>query len=133
MSAIQHAVLEEPSPTLLSAAVDGTGLALVARPALPDANTTDRPVGYVLVLTADAVAYVPELAVSPDWQRRGVGSVLLAAVSDRVDAEELRLTVRAEDDDARAFYRDRGFSLREALPDHYETGAGTGLLLGRPL
>jgi len=128
LSAIQRAVLSDPSPALLTAALDGAALALVAR--------YDRPVGYVLALTPGAVAYVPELAVDTPWQRRGIGTRLLGSVRDRAaatGAEELRLTVRAGDDEARAFYRDRGFEVLERVPDHYETGSGTGLLLRRPL
>ena len=125
---IQHAVLAEPSPALLDAAVNGIATALVAR--------FDRPVGYLLMLTADDAAYVPELAVESDCQRQGIGTALLEAAADRArtdGATELRLTVRLEDDDASAFYRAQGFDVLERLPEHYDTGTGTGLLLTRPL
>ncbi|WP_136689023.1 GNAT family N-acetyltransferase [Halorhabdus amylolytica] len=152
---IQRDVLAEPTPDLLAAAVDGTaaaspstgtrnatdadivdgaGLALVAQVDRP--ARSDDPVGYVLVLTAGDVAYVPELAVASAWQRQGVGTELIEGACERATADgatEIRLTVRAADGGARAFYRERGFELLEELPDHYEAGAGTGLLLGRPL
>lgn len=134
LRAIQRAVLAEPSPDLLASAVDGAGLALVAGVDQP--GRTDDPVGYALALTAGEVTYVPELAVTPAWQRRGIGTALLEEIAERATADgvsEVRLTVRADDDAARAFYRDCGFEVLEELPGHYETGSGTGLLLRRLL
>ncbi|WP_135667732.1 GNAT family N-acetyltransferase [Halorhabdus rudnickae] len=134
LRAIQRAVLAEPSPDLLAVAVDGAGLALVARVDQP--AQTDDPVGYALALTADEITYIPELAVTPAWQRQGIGTVLIERTAERATADgvtEIRLTVRADDDAARAFYRDCGFEVLEELPDHYETGSGAGLLLRRRL
>lgn len=128
MNAIQHQTLVEPTPTLLRALLDGPGVVLLAE--------RDRPVGYAMALLADDVAYVPELAVEPDSQRDGVGSQLLGAVGERArqgGCDELRLTVRADDEDARAFYRNQGFDVVERLPEHYETGSGVGLLLAKRL
>lgn len=132
LRAIQRTVLPEPSPDLLAAAVDGAALGLVARVDRP--TQADAPVGYAVSLTGDELAYVPELAVVPAWQRQGIGTALLEAVGDRAakrGVDELRLTVRREDEGARAFYRERGFDVLEELPDHYETGSGAGLLLRR--
>ncbi|MFW5955937.1 MAG: GNAT family N-acetyltransferase [Halorhabdus sp.] len=128
LHAIQRATLAEPAPELLSSIVEGAGLSLVAQ--------LDRPVGYVLALTPGGVAYVPELAVESAVQRRGIGSQLLEAVVERAreaGAVDVRLTVRLEDEGARAFYREQGFDVRERLADHFETGSGTGLLLARQL
>jgi len=94
----------------------------------------DAPVGYALAVSDgdDEAAYLAELAVSPAHQGSGHGSALLDALLDRLEGkgvEELRVTVRTVDEQARAFYQDRGFETRERIPDHYETG--DGLLLAR--
>jgi ribosomal-protein-alanine N-acetyltransferase len=79
-----------------------------------------------------AVAYLAELAVAPGHRRRGHGSALLSAVLDRLaDHDELRLTTRAADDRARAFYEAAGFERLRRLPGHYADG--DGLLYGRRL
>ena len=128
LRAIQASTLSEPAPTLLTAAVEGAGLALTA--------VLDQACGYILALTADGSAYVPELAVAHSCQRRGIGTKLLEAVGQRANAngaDQLRLTVRLEDDGARAFYREQGFDVIARLPDHFESGSGTGLLFARRL
>lgn len=128
MWAIQSRALAEPSPALLEAIVNGTGIALVAR--------ADRPVGYASAVVTSEVAYVPELAVLESYRREGIGTRLLERISDQArvaEADTLRLTVRAADGDARAFYRDRDFTVVDRHPDHYETGSGVGLTLARSL
>ncbi|MFW6437304.1 MAG: GNAT family N-acetyltransferase [Halococcoides sp.] len=128
LSAIQQAALDAPSPRLLAAAVDGLGIGLVA--------VTDRPVGYAYALLGDDVAYVPEIAVEPSRYRQGIGTALLEALLARVAAAavaEIRLTVRATDERARAFYRTNGFSEREHMPDYYETEPTGGIVLSRPV
>lgn len=124
---IQTATLAEPWPELLAAAVEGM-------PPLYVVEDGD-PVGYaVVVADGGSVAYVPELAVDPARQREGYGSRLLGALRERLTADgydQLRVTVRASDDGARAFYAEHGFVRLERLEDHFETG--DGLLLGLSL
>lgn len=127
LTAIRAASLREAPPLLLDVAVRGVGLVLVA--------TADGiPVGYAMAMRDDdrEVAYLAELAVAPDHRRRGHGSALLSAVADRLaDHERLRLTTRATDDRARAFYEAAGFEPLRELPGHYE--AGDGVLYDRRL
>lgn len=126
LRAIRAASLREAPPLLLDVAVRGVGLVLAA--------TTTEPVGYALVMCDEEgdVAYLAELAVAPDHRRRGHGSALLSAVLDRVAGHaELRLTTRADDERARAFYEAAGFERLEELPDHYADG--DGVLYGRRL
>ncbi|WP_181686041.1 GNAT family N-acetyltransferase [Halorhabdus salina] len=125
---IQNRTLSEPAPELLTAILDGAGLALVA--------VRDQPVGYVLALTPGTVAYVPELAVVSAHQRDGIGTRLLEAVGDRAvrnGAKQLRVTVHSDDEAARGFYRERGFDVLKRLPEQFDSGSGVGLLLGRDL
>ena len=127
LEAIRAASLRGAPPLLLDVAVRGVGLVLVAT-----APGTAEPAGYALALRdgEEEVAYLAELAVAPGCRRRGHGSALLSAVLDRLsDHEELRLTTRAADDRARAFYEAAGFERLGALPDHYEDG--DGVLYGR--
>jgi len=124
---IQQRALAEPWPELLAAAIEGTLPVYVV--------DVDGPVGYAIVVSdGESVAYVPELAVDPARQREGHGSRLLARLSDRLAAQgydQLRVTVLAEDEAARAFYADRGFEVLDRLDGHYE--AGDGLLLALSL
>lgn len=54
-------------------------------------------------------AYLKSLYVDPDWQGRGVGTELLEATVDRVEAAAVVLDVLRANDDAREFYEDRAF------------------------
>jgi GNAT superfamily N-acetyltransferase len=63
------------------------------------------------------------LAVSSDWQRRGVGAALIKdAVLRTLQAAEIAglraLAVHAKDDDARAFYERYGFIAAPTDPYH---------------
>ncbi|WP_275736630.1 N-acetyltransferase [Halorhabdus sp. SVX81] len=125
---IQNAAIDEPSPQLLRAAVDGLGIGLVA--------VSDRPVGYVFALVGETAAYVPEIAVDPAHQRRGIGTALLDGIAERTakaGASALRVTVRVDDERARAFYRTHGFREHERLPEYYGTEPAAGVVLSRPL
>jgi ribosomal-protein-alanine N-acetyltransferase len=130
LRAIQTAVLAEPWTELLTVAVDGPPVLLVATPESTDAagaaGTLVRS-GPAVTDGDDDAGYLAELAVAPDHQGEGHGSALLDALVDRFresGVAELRVTVRAVDEAAREFYRERGFERRERLPDHYERGDG---------
>lgn len=126
LRAVQQA-LTEPWPELLETAVDGPPPLYVL--------VEDRPVAYALVVAEQAgVAYVPEFAVHPDEQGRGLGSRLLSWLHEELAENgyaEMRLTVQASDERARGFYREHRFEKIERLADHFESG--DGILLGRPL
>lgn len=120
LRAIQAASLPEPEPELLDPALAPATLVLVAG---------DPPVGYAVVVPGETEAYLAELAVAPDHRRQGHGTALVEAATDRLDATALTLAVRRDDERARSFYRERGFTVRRPLPDHFE--GGEGLLLAR--
>jgi Acetyltransferases len=129
LRAVQTAVLAEPWPELLAAAAEGPLPLYVVE------DDPGPPVGYAVVVTdGGSVAYAPEVAVDPSRQREGHGSRLLGEVSRRLAAagyDELRVTVRANDDGARSFYADTGFSRVDRLDCHFENA--DGLLLSLPL
>lgn len=139
--AIQAAAFPDANRTLLRSGVRA-GLALVAVDETPvDWTTvpTSEAAGYVLVTADAASVYVAELAVAPGYRRRGHGRRLLAAVAARhPDRERLRLTTRADNEAARAFYASLGFREVRALPDYYGGEDGSeppadGVLLVRDL
>lgn len=119
--------LDEPAPALLAAAFDaGVGSVLVAE---PGDGTTDA-VGYALSVPGDSgtgttgedpvVVYLAELVVAPAYRRRSVGARLVRTVGERcTGCDQLRVTTRADDGEARAFYRDQGFEHVADLPGHF--------------
>ena len=67
------------------------------------------PVGFALVWNS---AFVKDLVVRPDWQNRGVGSVLLSEVFSRLKErgfESVALKVALANNNARRFYKRMGF------------------------
>ena len=58
-----------------------------------------------------------KLYVHPDHHGRGIGSRLLGEVESRVEGDELWLEVVDGNEQAFAFYRSRGFEVRERTPD----------------
>jgi len=64
-------------------------------------------------------AYLQTLAVKPGWRSRGVGSILLRAVEDRVFATgpNLFLYCTEDNDGARRFYEREGYQVVGRVPD----------------
>lgn len=120
LQTIQRQALEEPWPELLDAACGGALPLFVAE--------TDRVVGYAVVIPGEeGVSYLPELAVAPGEQGAGYGSTLLSTVCTQRRAlgdTLLWLTVRADDERVRSFYRKHGFERRETLPEQFDAGDG---------
>jgi len=127
LETLRSAALPDSSPRLLAYGVRGPPVSLVA--CAPDGTV----VGYALAMCDDAGdAYLAELAVAPGHRRQGYGRALVEAVARRLaDHDRLTLTTPADDERARAFYRDAGFALVERLPGHFE--GQDGVRLARPL
>ena len=116
--------------------------ALLARPVLAVAGTTDQAIGAALfaplfsTTRGMAGAYVSDLWVAPERRGTGLGVMLLAAVRDqtarRWGAGFLRLGVYADNTRARAFYDRLGF--RPSADETVLTLAGPALaaLKGAP-
>lgn len=136
LRALQARSLDSPQPELLDLATRGAGAEVLVT------TEGDEPVGYVLAVADEradpgdggrdgaagdgddrpATAYLAEVVVKPTARREGRATGLLAAVVDRLAVERLRLTVRADDGDARAFYRAVGFEPVDRLRGHYDDG-----------
>lgn len=143
---IQQTALAEPWPDLLEPAIAGPPLVLVTTAAstataestlVPDQigpPSDEVTVGYAVAIPEGKTAYLAEFAIAATARRQGLGSALLSALCSRLAAdgfERLRLTVRVEDEGARAFYDEQGFRVRSLIPHHYESG--DGLVLVRSL
>lgn len=125
-------LLDVRAPALLEASFEaGVGTVLVA-------DDDGALVGYVLAVPGDpdadpSIVYLAELVVAPGVRRQGWGEAILKALCDRMaDYDELRLTARATDEAARAFYRDHGFWELAALSDHFDSGDGVLLVRDLP-
>ena len=71
-----------------------------------------RPVGYVGMMCVLDEGYIANVAVSPDWRRKGIGDALIAELLRRAVSRELAfvtLEVRAGNEAAKALYAKHGF------------------------
>ncbi|MDT8368538.1 MAG: ribosomal protein S18-alanine N-acetyltransferase [Longimicrobiales bacterium] len=83
----------------------------------------DKLVGYAVLWCVVDQAELANIAVDPEWQRRGIGSRLLETVLERARARgviELFLEVRAGNRVARELYHRRGFVPVGVRRDYYD-------------
>lgn len=85
--------------------------------------------GYIVADIRDSftgtVGHVKDLAVAPDFRRRGIGRNLLEsglAELRGAGAGSVSLEVREENDAALELYRQMGFSPERTEPGYYEDG-----------
>lgn len=100
-----------------------------------------EPAGFIVGQLAADEAEVLSVGVVPQWQRRGVGSILiegLARAVKRADAKRLFLEVAADNQAAFELYRGLGFTAVGMRKGYYDR-AGSGqaaqdaLVLALPL
>jgi ribosomal protein S18 acetylase RimI-like enzyme len=70
----------------------------------------DKLIGYVDVIS-DGIddAYVRDLMVHPDYQRRGIGSTLLSMVKERIKKNRIKMVSLVFEPGLIDFYRKAGF------------------------
>ncbi|WP_049981659.1 GNAT family N-acetyltransferase [Halolamina rubra] len=108
-------LLPEPAPELLDPVAGGE---------LFVSTAAGGVVGYLLWLPGDPV-YVAEAVVHPEYRREGRGRALFEALFDRFEPETaVVLRVAADNEGARALYRELGFGRVGVEPDAYDGGAG---------
>jgi [ribosomal protein S18]-alanine N-acetyltransferase len=93
----------------------------------PDDDAPERLAGYAGVSTADEVAEVMTIAVSPERRGTGLGSRLLEILHTRAVATgstALMLEVRADNDPARCLYASRGFTVVHTRRGYYRSVQG---------
>lgn len=140
-------LLDHRAPALLEAAfdtrasgvagdvfvVDSGGVVAYALAVPGSREASERASGEAASHEAEpSVVYLAELAVAPGVRREGHASRLIEALAARYhEYDQLRVTVAAGDDGARAFYASAGFWELDELPGRF--GDEDGLLLLRGL
>jgi [ribosomal protein S18]-alanine N-acetyltransferase len=94
----------------------------------------DPLVAYCAVWVIFDELHINNLAVHPDWRRRGVASALLQWVLDAAEREgavRSTLEVRRSNDAARLLYERFGFTVAGTRPGYYRTPVEDALILWR--
>lgn len=132
--ALERRCFTEPWPPIAFAQfVHATGFLLAIDPtgvSRPGASPADgRLAGYVVTSPAmgegEQVAHIRNLAVDPDYRRRGIATRLIEASIARYPPgrfDRVRLEVRASNEPAIALYRRQGFTVTGRIPGYYADG-----------
>jgi [ribosomal protein S18]-alanine N-acetyltransferase len=100
------------------------------------AEAESQVAAYAGLMVSGDTADVQTLAVTPAFQRRGMGTMLLAALikeANRRGASTLLLEVRADNDAALALYTRHDFRQISRRRGYYDTGRVDALILRRAL
>ena len=121
--------LSEPSPAVLSAALDELALPPAIRSFQLFVSVTDRlatdstpggqPVGYVVSVSAETT-HLAELVVAPEFRRQGRARALCSAVLASA-TPPVTVHVAADNTAALALYESVGFVEHERAADRFET------------
>ncbi|WEV61349.1 ribosomal protein S18-alanine N-acetyltransferase [Streptococcaceae bacterium ESL0729] len=89
------------------------------------AEISYQPVAFLgfRLETRESSVYITNLVVKKEFQRQGLASKLLDELSQQVEAMNIckfRLEVRADNKEAQAFYKARGFLVKEKILAYYE-------------
>lgn len=93
-------------------------------------------VGYIGSQIVFPEADVMNVAVRPEYRRRGVGQILVEALSTHlrnIDCESLTLEVRASNAPAIALYEKLGFAQVGRRPNYYRNPKEDALILRKEL
>lgn len=96
------------------------------------AQTADGVIGYVGMMYVLDEGYISNIAVRPDYRRRGVADVLLNALEQRARAlmlSFLTLEVRAHNAPAIALYEKHGYRVAGRRKNYYEKPTEDALLM----
>ena len=96
----------------------------------------DRPVGFVDGECAFGVCELNNIAVLPQYRRRGVGNALLLALGQGArdkDCAVIQLEVRRSNQTALDFYRENGFVQVGRRKNYYTAPIEDALLLDKDL
>ena len=96
------------------------------------ARDGDRVVGYIGSQSVPPESDVMNLAVHPEYRRRGLGTALLNTLEQRLvlrGVTVLALEVRRSNADAIALYEKHGFTLAGVRKNYYRTPKEDALIL----
>ena len=96
------------------------------------AEAEGRVVGYVGLMYVLDEGYISNVAVHPDWRRRGAADALLTALEQRANALRLSfltLEVRESNAPAIALYQKHGFRAVGRRKDYYEKPKEDAILM----
>jgi ribosomal-protein-alanine N-acetyltransferase len=92
----------------------------------------DRLIGFAVgeARAREREGWIATLAIHPDYQRRGLGRQLLAAVEAHLPAPTLKLTVRVSNTPAIALYEQAGYRPVNRIARYY-SGGEDGMVMER--
>jgi ribosomal-protein-alanine N-acetyltransferase len=126
---VEHGLPWSWSPRRLAQQIrDPDAVVLVAR-------SGPEVAGFATMVYADRTAHLNLLAVTPRWQRAGIGTRLLTWLEETAmvaGIERIDLELRAGNDAARAFYAARGYGTGAVVPGYYR-GRESALRMHRTL
>ena len=97
------------------------------------ARHRDRMAGYLLAWRLEGEIHLGNLAVSKEYQRRGVGQALLSWLIERATPGRITLEVRASNFAAQELYRRFGFQAVALRRGYYQDSGEDALVMMREL
>ena len=88
--------------------------------------------GYTAFSTVLDEGYIANVAVSPDYRRRGLGDALVSAMTEEARRRELSfltLEVRESNAPARALYEKHGYGIVGIRKNYYEKPTESAILM----
>lgn len=92
--------------------------------------------GYIGWWTVEGQALITHVAVDPAARRKGIGTLLVECAVDQAreaQAHEVRLQLRAPNEQARGLYRSAGFEEVGCVPDYYDNPTDDAVVMALPL
>ncbi len=96
----------------------------------------DSVAGYIGSQSVMGESDMMNVAVHPEYRRRGIGEALVLALCEALKARgnaSLALEVRASNEPAKALYEKLGFSLAGRRPNYYRNPREDALILKKAL
>lgn len=92
---------------------------------------TDAVMGCIIGDRSRGAARVMNLAIHPDYRRRGVGRALLQALDEAIPEGDVTLMVQEHNSAAQALYAAEGFLRSGTIPNYYGKGQH-GIAMRKP-
>lgn len=81
--------------------------------------------GYILYRLERGHIEIVNLAVHPEWQRSGIGTIIIDRMKQKVDQQRrsgLRVCVQEYLVEAQLFFKAQGFEYRKTMPRYFHDG-----------